>query len=128
RGSGAPDLVPLSAWPGIAGSHSVAQLGAEVLVQFIEGDPGQPVVTHFAGKDGVGWIPTEAILAASSLVRLGGAGASEGVGRSSLIDNRIETLRHDLAALYEVVSSGSTPPDIATALPSVASGKVVLDG
>jgi hypothetical protein len=54
---GLPDLLPLSMWPGIAGAHAELAPSAEVLVSFIEGDRAQPVVVHFAGKDGVGFVP-----------------------------------------------------------------------
>lgn len=59
---GLPDLLPLSMWPGIAGAHAELAPSAEVLVQFIEGDRAQPVVTHFAGKDGTGFVPTRLTL------------------------------------------------------------------
>jgi hypothetical protein len=62
KASGLPDMLPLSMWPGIAGAHAVLTPGAEVLVEFIEGDRTMPVVTHFAGKDGAGFVPVHLTL------------------------------------------------------------------
>jgi hypothetical protein len=66
KAAGVPDLLKVSMWPGVAGSHATLAPSAEVLVQFLEGDPSQPVVTAFAGKDGAGFVPL--------LLELGGAG------------------------------------------------------
>lgn len=60
--AGLPDLLPLSMWPGVAGVHAELAAGAEVLVQFVEGDRSQPVVTAFAGKDGVGFQPVGLVI------------------------------------------------------------------
>ncbi|MDF3069179.1 MAG: hypothetical protein K0R38_4780 [Polyangiaceae bacterium] len=66
--AGLPDAVAVSMWPGVAGTHAVFDLGAggnqgiEVLVEFIEGDRTQPVVTHFVGKDTPGFVPRELVL------------------------------------------------------------------
>jgi hypothetical protein len=73
---GLPDLLPLSMWPGIAGAHAELAPSADVLVQFVEGDRAQPVVTHFAGKDGTGFVPTRLTLGGvdgANAARLGDA-------------------------------------------------------
>jgi hypothetical protein len=62
KAAGLPDMLPLSMWPGVAGVHAVLTPGAEVLVEFIEGDRTMPIVTHFAGKDGVGFVPVHLTL------------------------------------------------------------------
>ena len=59
---GLPDLLPLSMWPGVAGCHAQLTPGAEVLVEFIEGDRAQPIVTHFSGKDGTGFAPLTLVI------------------------------------------------------------------
>jgi hypothetical protein len=74
KSAGLPDVFPLSIWPGVAGVHAVLSPGAEVLVQFVEGSRAQPVVTHFAGKDGVGFTPVSLVLGGPS----GGAAARMG--------------------------------------------------
>ena len=58
KGAGLPDLLPVSMWPGVAGAHATLALGAEVLVQFVEGDRTMPIVTGFAGRGGQGHVPT----------------------------------------------------------------------
>lgn len=105
RAGGLPDLLPISAWPGIAGAHAELTPGAEVLVQFVEGDRTQPIVSHFAGKDGTGWAPVELVLTASSRVRLGGTveGANERVAREG------DTVRVEIPAGSVVIAaSGGT--------------------
>lgn len=80
RDAGLPDVLPVSMWPGLAGAHAELTGGAEVLVQFIEGDRTMPIVTHFAGKDGAGWAPANVTLDASTLIKLGQS-ATKGVAR-----------------------------------------------
>jgi hypothetical protein len=65
RESGLPDILPISMWPGVAGAHAELAGGAEVLVQFVEGDRTLPVITGFAGKAGPGFVPTLLTLAST---------------------------------------------------------------
>lgn len=62
KGAGLPDVLPVSMWPGVAGVHAELTPGAEVLVEFIEGDRTMPIVTHFAGKGGPGFVPVSLVL------------------------------------------------------------------
>ncbi len=59
---GWPDQIPLSILPGISGWKAKIQIGSEVLVAFVEGDPTQPVVVGFVGKSDPGGIPIDAEL------------------------------------------------------------------
>lgn len=86
--AGLPDIKPVSQWPGVPGVAARCALGAEVLVQFIDADPTQPILTHYAGEQGAGFVPTSlSIEALTSLVldavsvKLGGASATQGVAR-----------------------------------------------
>jgi hypothetical protein len=92
----APDILPISTWPGVAGAHAEPTPGAEVLVQFIEGSRELPVVTHFAGKDGTGWSPVNLTIDASAFIKLG-KDAEALAARADYTDARIETLQqaHD---------------------------------
>lgn len=65
-GAGLPDVLPVSVWPGVSGVHATLSPGTECLVQFVEGDRTMPVVTHFAGKDGVGFVPLSLTLGGPS--------------------------------------------------------------
>lgn len=60
--AGLPDLLPISVMPGIAGAHAILTPGTEVLVAFVEGDRGQPVVLAFSGLDGPGFVPVQLVL------------------------------------------------------------------
>ncbi len=62
RAAGLPDIEPISQWPGVAGTHAQLTPGAEVLVAFVEGDRAQPVVTHYAGRGGIGFVPVSLTL------------------------------------------------------------------
>lgn len=83
RSVGLPDLLAVSMWPGVAGAHAELAAGAEVLVEFIEGDRTQPIVSHFAGADGAGFVPvsltfcesTQRVARQGDLVQSGGPGA-----------------------------------------------------
>src|SRR5262252_4327925 len=84
REAGLPDLKPIRVWPGVAGAAADLTPGAEVLVEFIEGDPQQPIVTHFAGVDGPGFVPVSLAFCESTmraarqgdLVQSGGPGCT----------------------------------------------------
>jgi hypothetical protein len=55
--AGLPDAKLVAQWPGVPGAYAELQPGAECLVEFIEGDAAQPIVTGFAGPGGVGFVP-----------------------------------------------------------------------
>jgi hypothetical protein len=82
RAAGLPDLQPISMWPGVAGAHAELAPSAEVLVEFIEGDRTQPIITHFAGKDGNGFVPISLSFcgSAQAAARQGDLTQSGGVG------------------------------------------------
>jgi len=62
KAAGLPDIQPIAQWPGVAGVHAELTPGAEVLVAFIEGNPAMPIVTHYAGKSGVGFVPVSLVI------------------------------------------------------------------
>jgi len=68
---GMPDLLPVPVHPGMAGLSAKLTPGALVLVEFIEGDPRYPIITHFASKDEEGFLPVELALDATGKVRIG---------------------------------------------------------
>ena len=82
KGAGLPDVLPVSMWPGVAGAHAELTPGAEVLIEFIEGDRTMPIITHFAGKDGAGHVPVSLVLCGSTqaAARQGDLVQSGGVG------------------------------------------------
>jgi hypothetical protein len=71
KATGLPDLVPISEHSGVSGAWSKLQPGQGVLVSFVEGDPSQPVITHFEDKDGAGFQPSATCLDAKDQVMIG---------------------------------------------------------
>jgi hypothetical protein len=86
KAAGLPDVQPISMWPGVAGAHAELAQGAEVLVEFIEGDPTQPIITHFAGVDGAGFVPVSLAFCGSvqAAARQGDLVQSGGVGTQAI--------------------------------------------
>jgi hypothetical protein len=62
RAGSLPDAKLVPQWPGVAGVHAELAPGAEVLIEFIDGDPTEPIITGYAGKDGVGFVPASLVL------------------------------------------------------------------
>jgi hypothetical protein len=123
KGAGLPDVQPIAMWPGVAGAHAELTPGAEVLVEFIEGDRTMPIVTHFAGKGGAGFVPvslafcgsTQAAARQGDLVQSGGVGTIvtlqpvTGVGAPP--NNAV------VCGVPHLISFGATPPTPGTADP-----------
>lgn len=83
KATGFPDILPISIVPGVPGGKGEPAPGAIVLVSFIEGDPGMPVVTHFAGPGDPAFIPAAASLDASGTLRLGASATLTELGSGS---------------------------------------------
>lgn len=60
-----PDTAMSSVMPGAAGYNAHPTPESIVLVQFIEGDPKLPIITHFAGPDSESFIPISVAIAGS---------------------------------------------------------------
>jgi len=133
--AGLPDLRSVSQFPGMPGVAATLALGAEVVVQFIDGDPAQPIITGYVGPGGAGFVPTLIAIAGSEqaaarqgdLVQSGGVGTIvtlwplppavpappnaavvAGVPHLISFDSVVPTLAPPLAApLYGAVSTGS---------------------
>jgi len=77
RQSSLPDVLPATQMPGVAGAWSDLTPGSIVLVQFVEGDPSQPLIVGFeSDKDGVK-VPVRTVLDASTSVEVGHGGVTE---------------------------------------------------
>lgn len=59
-----PSSVRVRQAPGCPGAHGELADGSEVLVSFVDGDPGDPVVVNFAGR-GDGHVPEMLVLASA---------------------------------------------------------------
>lgn len=71
KAAGLPDVIPLSMRPGVAGMWAKLKPSSQVLVQFIEGDPALPIVTHFEEADGDGFLPAVVEINAGNRVDIG---------------------------------------------------------
>jgi hypothetical protein len=60
--AGLPDLRNVSQWPGVPGAYLTLALGAEVIVQFVDADPAQPLITNYAGPGTGGFVPTQIVI------------------------------------------------------------------
>jgi hypothetical protein len=68
KDAGLPDILPVVMKPGVAGAFAELTPSTEVLVEFIEGDPANPIIDSFAGKGEAGFSPKKLIFAADSMV------------------------------------------------------------
>lgn len=68
---GLPDMIPIPVRPGMAGLKAGLRPGSIVLVTFIEGDRGLPVITHHDEPGTGGWTPLTLTLDASDTVAVG---------------------------------------------------------
>lgn len=92
-----PDIGPISMSPGLAGAHSTLTPGTIVLVSFVEGLRTMPIVTHFAGKDGSGFVPVNTTIDITSLLKLG-ASASDFVALAPSINSQLDNINSALDA------------------------------
>lgn len=73
--TGLPDVLPIPMGPSLAGTSAELQQGALVLVQFVEGDPSLPVMTHATSKGDAAFLPLNVSIDATLAVNLGEAHA-----------------------------------------------------
>ena len=125
-------------WPGIAGAHAELAPGTEVLVEFVEGSRTMPIVTHFAGRSGTGFVPVSIAFCNSvqAAARQGDLVQSGGVGTVVTlvpIPPAVPAPPNSavVCGLPHLISFSSTPPTPGTADPlygavSTGSPKVFL--
>lgn len=94
--AGLPSILPISMLPGLAGAHSALTPSAEVVVEFLEGDPTKPIVTGFIGKGGPGFTPVSTLIDATTEIKLGD-GATSYVALATLVNSELSTLATKLA-------------------------------
>ncbi|AKT38250.1 hypothetical protein [Chondromyces crocatus] len=98
--SGLPDILLVPIHPGMAGLSAELTPGAIVLVEFVEGDPRLPIVTHFSAEDEPGFLPVELALDATNAVRLGAVASTVELGSGAA-----SVVRHgDTIALRDPVT------------------------
>lgn len=124
--TGLPDLRPVLQWPGAPGLAPRLALGAEVLVQFIDSDPAQPVITHYAGEGGAGFIPASFVLSASGNVGLSAGAAMDVDGLTVRIGGVGALAAARLGDSVSVALPPSAGGGVATGVITSASGKVTI--
>ncbi len=116
--TGLPDLLIVPIWPGLAGSRAELTPGAHALVQFIDGDPGQPFVSHFATADDPAWRPVHLFLDATATIQIG-AGMSPAAARvgDSVDAGALQVVMGagSVASVAWIPPGGGPPQTIATA-------------
>lgn len=98
---GLPELGAISMMPGVSGAHGRLQAGQRVLVQFVGGRRTKPVITHFAGRDGVGWAPHTLTMHGQSQIKAGDA-ATKKLGFA-------DDVRGELAKIATTLGSATAP-------------------
>lgn len=93
--AGLPDVLPVSMWPGLAGAHSQLAGGTECIVQFIEGDRTQPIVTGFIGKLDGAFVPVATTVSVRDTLLLGDDSASEGVPFGDALKSYLDDHCHE---------------------------------
>ena len=81
---GLPDALPVSIRPGAAACWADMVQGAELLVEFIEGDNMQPIVTGFPGRGDPGFLPKS--------IEIGVGGSSKGAPAARMGDSGVAFL------------------------------------
>lgn len=133
---GLPDTLPLRVWTGMSGITSQLKLSSEVLVEFVSGDPAQPIVRGFSTEA----MPVSTTIDATSSVLIGpsagivalagGAGPLVLDGPYTGLLSALATLANALAAmtvapLTPIGTAGGIFKTALQALPSAATTKVL---
>ncbi len=128
RSAGLPDIGPVSVWPGIAGASCEVAAGAQLLVEFIDGDRRKPIVRGFAPKGGSGHVPTTLTLDASganaSVVL--GAGATKKLAYAEDVAQAFSQVQATINAFVPGSGGASFPtPFVAPTAAALGTSKTV---
>lgn len=107
----APDVQRLAVWPGMAGDSCNPTPGSEVLVDFIAGDPAQPIVRGFANE-----APLERVIDATTAIKVG-ANAVSPIAQAVKVDANFAALKVLATALgtyATAIQAIADPTDVAT--------------
>jgi len=117
RALGLPDVLPISIVPGLPGMTTEPTLGSIVLVEFLEGDPAKPRVTHFSDEAG-GFVPVSLTLDAQTTVRVGPSAAQVALAggvQPLAMGPQVEALASALSVFAAAAGSATTAAQIAAA-------------
>lgn len=124
KGAGLPNTLPVSIHPGMAGLAANLTPGALVLVTFIEGDPKQPILTHFATQDEPGFLPVSLALDATDEVRIGKSaaqvvvgndlGGPQAVARAPEVQSALDTIAATVSAIVALLTAPPSGTPVVT--------------
>jgi len=117
RALGFPDVIPAPVWTGVPGGTGKLAPSTEVLVEFVDGDPRQPIVRGFSTVA----LPLEATLDATTSVHVApSAGALDlaGGGHPVALADKILAELANVAAGIASAGGSYTPPTSPSALGS----------
>lgn len=121
--NGLPDILPVRMVPGVAGFKATLTPGAVVLLDFIEGDPTMPIVTHYSPSDDAGFLPVSIEADATTGIKLGSA-----VGRALRAGDLIKITGAVVAGVSGTVEGSIAlgTSVVAPGIPGVGYSKVEL--
>lgn len=96
--TGMPDLRRVRVRPGVAGMRSHPPLGSRVLVAFVNGDPGRPMVVGFDEQDGPGAVADDIAIRAGSTGTHNYEHATSAEATTHLLATSLDTLASGLGA------------------------------
>lgn len=120
KAPGLPDVVSLSAWPGVPGVDAVPTPGSEVLVEFIDGDPAQPCIRAFEGPEGDSYAARSVAIDATEEIRLGGPSAQL-VALAAAVDTNFSALLNLLQSWAVAPNDGGLALQVAANLVTLSS-------
>lgn len=118
KAAGIPDQLPIKVWYGAPGVSGKPTPGTIVILRFLEGDPGQPVVVGFDDTT-----PIEIDLAASAIIDIAAPAVGIGVKGARTGVATLQSMA-PLFILWTATASGvaAAMTALASALPDINSG------
>ena len=121
---GLPDVLPVSVSPGMAGLEAKLTPGTIVVVQFVDGDPSLPIITHFASADDSGFLPVELFLDATLKVQVGQDTALLELGKNATVTRIADgiPIAQGVARMGDTVQAGPFGGAVTGASAKVSAG------
>lgn len=140
KATGFPDMLMIEQWSGAAGASAELAPGSMVLVQFIDGDREQPIVTHYSmgARDPVtfisAWRPVTLEIDASTTIKLGASATKAAAREGDTVDIGTLTYTGPGSLVWVHPDPSHVPPTYTSPTPmpleglvSSGSGKTVIE-
>lgn len=112
KSAGLPDLNLATVWSGLAGATTVLKPGTEVFVEFVDGDPSQPVILGVATAP----IPLQTTIDASARVTIGPSAPTIELGAAP------EPLAHAAAVVVAFQAISAALAVVSTTIQAMSTG------